>query len=173
MQFITFRNRNLYYNVTVRWRYTSYIIYIQAFINIKGYPFRCFKNMRLQFGICQTKLWNQFFSFQLSPTLMKMYRLTMTQSTGIVKTYTKNGDSATATYLAFRGDYGLYNRPRLCKQDWSGYKYWKACGSSFRSFRWKYRYCKLKVLPKTRMCRFLVVRRNYDCLTACYCVFFI
>ena len=29
----------------------------------------------------------------------------------MIKTYYKNGDSATATYRALRGDYGLHNCP--------------------------------------------------------------
>ena len=39
-----------------------------------------------------------------------MDRLTTTQRIKIIKTYYKNGDSATATYRALRGDYGLHNR---------------------------------------------------------------
>ena len=31
----------------------------------------------------------------------------------MIKTYYKNGDSATATYRALRGDYGLYNRSTI------------------------------------------------------------
>ena len=38
-----------------------------------------------------------------------MDRLTITQRIKIIKTYYKNGDSATATYRALRGDYGLHN----------------------------------------------------------------
>ena len=41
-----------------------------------------------------------------------MDRLTITQSTKMIKTYHKNRDSAIATYRALRGDYDLYNRPR-------------------------------------------------------------
>ena len=33
--------------------------------NIRGYPFRGFKSIGLELDICQTKLLNQFFSFQL------------------------------------------------------------------------------------------------------------
>ena len=40
-----------------------------------------------------------------------MDRLTVTQRISIIKTYYKNGDSATATYRALRGDCGLHNRP--------------------------------------------------------------
>ena len=40
-----------------------------------------------------------------------MDRLTITQRITIIKIYYKNGDSATATYRALRGDYGLHNRP--------------------------------------------------------------
>ena len=32
---------------------------------IRGYPFRCFKSIGLELDICQTKLLNHFFSFQL------------------------------------------------------------------------------------------------------------
>ena len=39
-----------------------------------------------------------------------MNHLTITQRIKIIKTYHKNGDSATATYCALRGDYGLHNR---------------------------------------------------------------
>ena len=39
-----------------------------------------------------------------------MDRLTITQRIKLIKTYYKNGDSATATYCALRGDYGLHNR---------------------------------------------------------------
>ena len=68
--------------------------------------------MALEFDICQTKLLNKFFSFQLKVlTLTKIDRLTITQRIKIIKTYYKNGDSATATYRALRGDYGLHNRP--------------------------------------------------------------
>ena len=42
---------------------------------------------------------------------MKMDRLTNTQRIKIIKTYYRNGDSATATYHTLRGDYGLHNRP--------------------------------------------------------------
>ena len=40
-----------------------------------------------------------------------MDHLTIQQRIQIIKTYPKNGDSATTTYLALRGDYGLHNRP--------------------------------------------------------------
>ena len=40
-----------------------------------------------------------------------MDRLTITQRIKIIKTYYKYGDCVTATYHAFRGDYGLHNRP--------------------------------------------------------------
>ena len=50
--------------------------------------------MELEFDICQTNLWNQIFSF------LK-----------IIKPYYKNGDSASGTYRALRGDYGLHNPP--------------------------------------------------------------
>ena len=39
-----------------------------------------------------------------------MDRLIITQSIKIIKTYYKNGDSATSTYSALKGDYGLQNR---------------------------------------------------------------
>ena len=54
---------------------------------------------------CQTKLWNQFFAESL--TLIKLNRLTITQRIKLIKTYYKNGVSATATYRALRRDYGL------------------------------------------------------------------
>ena len=58
---------------------------------IKGYSFRGFKSMGLEFDIYQTKLWNQFFSFQLKVWhwIIKM-----------IETYYKNGDCAQATYRA-------------------------------------------------------------------------
>ena len=40
-----------------------------------------------------------------------MDRLSTTQSIKMTKTNYKSGDSATATYRALRGDYGLHNRP--------------------------------------------------------------
>ena len=40
-----------------------------------------------------------------------MDHLTVPQCTKIIKTYYKNFDSATVTYYALRGDYGLHNRP--------------------------------------------------------------
>ena len=40
-----------------------------------------------------------------------MDRLTTTQHIKMIKTYYTNGASATATYLALRGDNGLHNRP--------------------------------------------------------------
>ena len=40
-----------------------------------------------------------------------MDRLTITQRMKTIKTYYKNGDSATATERALRGDYGLHNHP--------------------------------------------------------------
>ena len=40
-----------------------------------------------------------------------MDRLTIAQRIKIIKTYYKNGDSATATYRALRGEYDLHNRP--------------------------------------------------------------
>ena len=93
--------------------------------------------MDLEFNIFQTKLWNQFFFFISveSLTLIKLDRLIITQRKKIIKTYYKNGDSAIETYW------------RNCEEilrDWSDYKYWKACALSFRSFRWKYRYCMWK-----------------------------
>ena len=62
-----------------------------------------------------------------------MDRLTITQRIKIIKTYYKNGDSATAMYRALRANYGLRNRPtaQLAKEeicrDWSGHKYCEAC----------------------------------------------
>ena len=39
-----------------------------------------------------------------------MVSLTITQRIKMIRTYYKNGDSATATYRDIRGDYGLLNR---------------------------------------------------------------
>ena len=46
-----------------------------------------------------------------SLTLTNMDHLTTTQRVKMIKTYYQNGDSATLTYRALRGDFGLYNRP--------------------------------------------------------------
>ena len=43
--------------------------------------------------------------------LTKIVCLTITQRIKIIKIYYKNGDYATVTYSAFRGDYDLHNRP--------------------------------------------------------------
>ena len=51
-----------------------------------------------------------FFSVE-SLTLTTMDRLTITQSIKIIKTYFKNGESATAMYHSLREGYGLHNRP--------------------------------------------------------------
>ena len=40
-----------------------------------------------------------------------MDRLTITQRIKIIKTYYKNCDSVTTTFIALRGDYSLHNRP--------------------------------------------------------------
>ena len=125
--------------------------------NIKGYPFRGFKSMWLEFDISQTKLWNQFFSLRLKViTLRKMGRLTITQCIKIIKAYHKNGESASATYRALKRGYGLHNRPttqaigRIMKifEETGAVKNIAcgllACASSFHWFCWKYRYCKWK-----------------------------
>ena len=39
-----------------------------------------------------------------------MDRFTITKRIKTIKTYYKNGDSATVTYRDLRGDYGLHNR---------------------------------------------------------------
>ena len=39
--------------------------------------------------------------------------LTIAQGIKIIKSYYKNGDCATATYLALNGDSGLNNRPTM------------------------------------------------------------
>ena len=45
-----------------------------------------------------------------------MYRLTITQRIEIIKTYYKNGNSATATaYRFLRGDYGLHTTQEIGK----------------------------------------------------------
>ena len=47
-----------------------------------------------------------------------MDRLTIKQCVKIIKTYYKYGDSATATYRALKGDYGLHRSiVQLCKQN--------------------------------------------------------
>ena len=51
-----------------------------------------------------------YFSVE-SLTFTKIDRLTITQRIKVIKTYNKNGDSATATYRALRGIYCLNNRP--------------------------------------------------------------
>ena len=43
--------------------------------------------------------------------MMILDRLTITQRIKIIKTSYKNGDFATASYRASRGDYGLHKRP--------------------------------------------------------------
>ena len=53
-----------------------------------------------------------YFCFSVeSLTLTKMDRLTIIQRIEIIKTNYKNGDFATATYRALRGDCDLHNRP--------------------------------------------------------------
>ena len=42
-----------------------------------------------------------------------MDRLTIPQRIKIIKTYYKNGDSATVTYCALRRDYDLHSRPTM------------------------------------------------------------
>ena len=42
-----------------------------------------------------------------------MDRLNITQRIKMIKTCCKNGDSATVTYHALRGDYGLHNRQTM------------------------------------------------------------
>ena len=51
-----------------------------------------------------------YFSVE-SVTLTKIDRLAIIQRIKIIKTYYKNNDSASVTYLALRRDYGLHNRP--------------------------------------------------------------
>ena len=61
-----------------------------------------------------------------------MNRLTITQRIKIIKSYYKNGNSATVTYRALRRDLGLQNHPttqaigksveKLKERNWSGYK---------------------------------------------------
>ena len=64
--------------------------------------------------LCQTKLWNQIFSFKVeSLTFTKIDRLTITQRIKNIKTYYKNRDFATATYPALIGDYGLHYSPTM------------------------------------------------------------
>ena len=76
--------------------------------------------------------------------------LTVTQRIRMIKTYYKNGGSETATYRALRGDYGLHNRPTS-----------QAITNIERPVhQLKISLLKVKVLPKTGICRFLVVLRN-------------
>ena len=89
--------------------------------------------MGLEFEICQTKWWNQYFSFQLT----KMDSWTITQRIKIIKTYYKN------FYIIVQYA-SIWKNCEEMWIDWNGYKYWKACASSVFSFRWKYRYCKWK-----------------------------
>ena len=84
-----------------------------------------------------------------SLTLTKMDRLTITQRIKIIKTNYKYGDPATGRYRALRGDYGLHNHPTM-----------QATSKIEKKFE-----------ETMRMCRFLVVLRNKDCLTAHYGVF--
>ena len=59
-------------------------------MHVKGYPFRGFKSMGMEFDIYQVKLWNQFFFFSVeSPILTKMYRLTIAQRIKVSKPTTK------------------------------------------------------------------------------------
>ena len=51
------------HTVGVDCRYFTYNVYCVR--EIRGYPFRGFKSIGLELDICQTKLLNQFFSFQL------------------------------------------------------------------------------------------------------------
>ena len=63
----------------------------------------------MQFDVCQTKLWNQFFFFSIEIlTLKKMDRLNITQRRKIIKIYYKKDDFATAMHCAvlrLRRDY--------------------------------------------------------------------
>ena len=66
------------------------------YYNIKGYIFPVFKSMGLE-------SFNQFFRFSIeSLTLTKIDRLPVIQHKKIIKTYYKNGDSATATHRGLR-----------------------------------------------------------------------
>ena len=58
-------------------------------------------SIELEFNICQTKFWIQFF-FSWKP---------ITQRIKIIETYYKTADSATATYRSLRENYGIHNRP--------------------------------------------------------------
>ena len=53
---------------------------------MKGYPFRDFKSMALEFDICQTKCETKFFFSVESLTLVKMDNSTKTKSFSFVKT---------------------------------------------------------------------------------------
>ena len=80
-----------------------------------------------------------------------MDRLTITQRRKIIKTYYKQGGSATATYGALRGDYSLHNRPTtqaigkiVKKFEETGLvtNIERPVHHRFFSFRCKYGYCK-------------------------------
>ena len=73
-----------------------------------------------------------------------MDRLTIKQRIKIMKTYDKNGNSATSTYRALRGEYGLHNRPitrtigkimKKFEENRMVTNIERPCASSFSSFR--------------------------------------
>ena len=78
-----------------------------------------------------------------------MDRLTITQRIKIIKTYYKNGDSATATHHALIGDYGLHNRPTT-----------QAIGKIVKKFKETGAVTNILRPVHHRTCRFLVVLRN-------------
>ena len=70
--------------------------------------------MGLEFDICENKVLKPIFFFLVeSLALTKMDRLIITQRIKMIKTRYRNGNSATATYRALRGVYGLHNRPTM------------------------------------------------------------
>ena len=82
--------------------------------DVKRYAFRGFKSMRLEFDICQTKLWNQFFLFSVeSLTLAKM---DWRDWSGY-----KYWKTCTSLFCAFRRKYRYFygknvSIPRLCQE---------------------------------------------------------
>ena len=84
------------------------IFFLQLFA-YKGLSISWFQKCGLEFDICQTMLWNQFFLVE-SLTLIKMDRFTITQRIKMIKTDYKIGNSATTAYHYLRGDYDLHKK---------------------------------------------------------------
>ena len=96
-----------------------------------------------------------------------MDRLTITQRIKMIKIYSKNGDSATATYRALRKDYGLHNRP-ITQTIGKIVKKFEGTGVVTKIERPEhYHFARsdeniavVKLLLKTGMCRYFIVVRN-------------